>query len=333
MPGSTSIFYDSEFLAHRHQSGHPESPERLRTVISSLSEIGYSNSFVSVVPATVDEISSVHSRAYVESIMQRSIYGVDDETPVYGNTFRIASLAAGAAIAALNQSIVSKKPSLALVRPPGHHASSGRGGGFCYFNNVAVAARSQPGRRLAIVDIDVHHGNGTSEIFYSDASTLYISTHQRGIYPGTGSLKEIGAGEGKWHNLNVPLPSGSGDSTFDMLFERIIMPVLSAYSADGIIVSLGADAHYLDPLASLTLSTPGYVRCLGRLASLRIPLAIVLEGGYNIEALSDVIAGTLCSLDGIKYDSKFNEVVDADGAGRVAVEEAAEYFSHYWKTI
>ena len=333
MPGTTSIFYDPEFLAHRHQSGHPESPERLTAVIFSLSKLGYSNSFVRAAPATVNEISSVHSPAYVESIMRRSVHEVDDETPVYGNTFRIASLAAGSAIAALNHSIVSKKPSLALVRPPGHHASSGRGGGFCYFNNVAIAARSQSGRRLAIVDIDVHHGNGTSEIFYSDASTLYISTHQRGIYPGTGSLKEIGAGMGEWYNLNIPLPSGSGDATFDTVFDRIIMPVLSAYSAEGIIVSLGADAHYLDPLASLTLSTPGYVRCIRKLASLGTPMAITLEGGYSIEALSDVVAGTICSFDGVKYDAKFNEVADTDGAGRVAVEEAAECFSRYWKTI
>ncbi len=329
----TRIFHDPEFQNHRHAPGHPESPERLQAVVSALLQRGYEREMTMSPPATFEELCAAHDSSYVQSIAKRTLQEADEETPVYANTFRIASLAAGAAISALNTSMDEGCGSLALVRPPGHHASSGKGGGFCYFNNVAVAARHQPTRRFAIVDIDVHHGNGTSEIFYDDPSVLYVSTHQDGIYPGTGHLNEIGSGKGEWHNLNIPLPAGSGDATFDMAFEEVIMPVLSSYSPDGILVSLGADAHYMDPLASLTLSTSGYVRCIDRLMALERPIAVVLEGGYNPGALADVIAGTLHALDGKEYCATFAEVSDLHCAGKDAVKEASFFFSEYWGTV
>ncbi|MBX8637623.1 MAG: histone deacetylase [Thermoplasmata archaeon] len=333
MTFDTTIFYADEFLSHRHSPGHPESPGRLQAVLTGLSQYGYPDGFLRAAPATITQLCSVHDRSYVEGILQRTLHEVDEETPVYNSTFMIASLSAGAAVSALNSSVERGKQSLALVRPPGHHASSGRGGGFCYFNNVAIARRSQAVRRMAIVDLDVHHGNGTSKIFYDDRSTLYVSTHQKGIYPGTGKLTETGGGEGEWHNINIPLPAGSGDATFDMIFERIIMPVLTEYRPDCVLVSLGADAHYRDPLASMTLSTSGYVRCIGRLASLKRPVSAVLEGGYDLDALTDVVLGTVHTLDGMEYDARFTEVSDTGCTGRAAVEEAARFCSEYWKSI
>ena len=333
MPFSTPIFYDEEFLSHRHSTGHPESPDRFRAVIADILQQRGERGFTRAPPATMDELCAVHKAGYVEGIRLRTLHDLDAETPVYGNTFGIASMAAGAAISALNSSMKDAKHSLALVRPPGHHASSGRGGGFCYFNNVAIAARTLSARRLAIVDIDVHHGNGTSEIFYDDPSVLYISTHQRGIYPGTGALQEVGAGNGMWHNLNIPLPAGSGDATFSMAFESIVLPVLSEYRPDGIVVSLGTDSHYMDPLASLTLSTPGYVRCIRGLLSLNRPLSIVLEGGYDASALADVVLGILCSLNGTEYVARYGDVSDTVFCGRRDVEEASVFFSENWKTV
>lgn len=202
--------------------------------------------------------------------------------------------------------------------------------GFCYINNIAVAAShliSKGAKKVAIVDIDVHHGNGTSDIFYSSDSVLYISTHQRGIFPGTGAAEKSGIDRGYGYNINIPLPSGAGDSSFFQTFERIINPALIHFSPDAILVSMGADAHYMDPLAGLSLSSGGYVELIRRTHEvakrLNTGLALTLEGGYHIDALSEVVAGIVSYLSrGEDIELKYDTIRDNNIAAKKDIEAA-----------
>ena len=219
---------------------------------------------------------------------------------------------------------------MALVRPPGHHAGISHGGGFCYFNNVAVAARKANMDRIAIVDIDVHQGDGTSEIFYNTDEVLYVSTHQRGIYPGTGKVEEVGKGDGEGFNLNIPLRAGSGDATFQLALDSVVIPVLQAYKPRAVLVSLGVDSHYMDPLASLLLSTSGYLEVLKRLTEMVKSTALILEGGYNIEAVFDVIQGAIRLAKGIEHKAQFSHIEDTSAIGRDDVVNALHLSRTFW---
>lgn len=325
------IFYDEAFLGYSHSEAHPESPERLRFAVSRLKEIDEDISFSKPQHASVPQLLSAHSKAYVEGIRKRTISWADQETPVYHNTFDIATLSAGAAIGALDAALRTRSTTLALVRPPGHHAGIHAGGGFCYFNNVAVAARHADMDRLAIVDIDVHHGNGTSEIFYDTSRTLYISTHQKGIYPGTGRPNEVGIGEGEGFNVNVPLRAKSGDATFKYALDSLIIPILEEYDPRGIVISLGIDSHYLDPLASLMLSTPGYLDLISGIVGLAKPCALILEGGYDLGAISDVVCGVKSFSDGLGYQPIHGQIDDKEAIGRSDVMAAIKSSRAYWK--
>lgn len=325
------IFYDEIFLGYSHSGAHPESPERLRYTVDRLKRLDLSVELLHPKRAGIESLHAVHSIKYVDGIRTRSIAWADDETPVYHNTFDIASMSAGGAIDALNTAVSSGKTTLALIRPPGHHSGVSKGGGFCYFNNVAIAAKQARLDKIAIVDIDVHHGNGTSEIFYDTDKVLYISTHERGIYPGTGKVEEVGVHKGEGFNLNIPLRAGSGDATFKEAFDSIIIPAVSEYRPGAIIVSLGMDSHYMDPLASLSLSTKGYLYGLSRLTELPVPCALVLEGGYNLGAVYDVIEGIVRNSNNQTVESRFTDVLDRKIIGLDDLFAAKEIFSQYWR--
>lgn len=331
------LFYDPRFVDHVSSPLHVERPERLTAIVERLRREDLFKDVVSPTPATRGEVQRVHRATFLDHFEKLHEGYLDPETAVHPATFEIAMLAAGAALDATRWSVAQSKPSVALVRPPGHHAGPDYGGGFCYLNNVAVAAADQvaQGRRVAILDYDAHHGNGTSEIFNDEGAVLYISTHQYGIYPGTGAAEDVGKGEGRGCNVNIPFTAGCGDSSFVAAYEEIIEPVVREYKPDLVVVSLGVDAHYRDPLTGLSLSSPGYVDLVTRSADLARHLCggrfiVALEGGYHLQTLAEVFAGVVARLRRTRVDLELTQLLDAKVKGRPAIEATKRAHKEFW---
>jgi acetoin utilization deacetylase AcuC-like enzyme len=304
-----------EYLKHDFPE-HPENAQRLRAIESALDSpaLGLREFLTPLAPqpASLEQLAAVHDPAYIEGLrraMDRAP-GYVDSAPTYivPESFDVACLSAGGAVRAVEAVLSGEVQSaFALVRPPGHHAEPRQPMGFCLFNNVAVAARHalrQAGiERVLIVDFDVHHGNGTQDMFYDDPAVLFISSHQEGIYPGTGALEEIGEGAGRGFNINLPLPDGAGDEAFARITGEIIAPAAQRFRPNLVLVSAGFDAHWLDPLAGLQLTLGGYAqmtRGLMQLAQEQCDgrLALTLEGGYHLAALAGGVVSVVRSLLG-----------------------------------
>ncbi len=331
------IFYHDDYAQITQTPGHPECPERIEAIVSRLPEVITPSDLIMPQPATEEHLALAHDPNYVNFIKDFGSGYMDSDSFIHPHTHDMAALAAGGAIQAVEFTFENKIPTYALTRPPGHHAGGDYGGGFCYFNNIAIAAASLLDKleKIVIVDIDVHHGNGTNDIFADNPDVLYISTHQYGIYPGTGHFKDVGCDEGEGFNVNVPLPARSGDATFDHAFDRVIIPVLKQFRPEALLISFGGDAHYKDMLASLTLSSPGYLSILGKLKELGAELcdnrtSIMLEGGYHTGALAEVVCGTIALFDDKEFDLRYDEVMDTDGIGKEYVDMAIEIQSKYW---
>ncbi|OLD90962.1 hypothetical protein AUG86_02170 [Euryarchaeota archaeon 13_1_20CM_4_64_14] len=268
------LVYDPRFLDHVASPFHVERPDRLRSIVSHLEAAGLFTGVEQAPPATRREVKRVHQDSYLEHFENLDEGLLDPETAVHPGTFDQALLAAGAVLHGTRSAAGNGRPTVSLVRPPGHHAGPDYGGGFCYLNNVAIAAADQvaEGRRVAILDYDAHHGNGTRDIFAGFASVLYVSTHEYGIFPGTGPAEDVGTGEGRGFTVNIPFSAGCGDTSYLVAYDRVVEPIVDQFRPDMVLVSLGVDAHYRDPITSLVLSSPGYVELVSRSADLAVAL-------------------------------------------------------------
>ena len=293
--------YSPVFLEHETGDGHPETPARLTAIHDEIERSGVLAKLVRLdpVPATREQLSLVHDPTMIDRVEALAAQGggaLDEDTAVSAGSLRAALLAAGAGITAVDALYagVVDRAFLAL-RPPGHHATGQRSMGFCLFNNVAVAAAyalaRKGAKRVAVVDWDLHHGNGTQDIFYARADVLYISLHQSPLYPGTGAARETGEGEGHGTTLNITLPAGASDETFANKLRSQVMPALRRYGPDLLIVSAGFDAHTDDPLGALDVTDDGYRMMTEAIAQVAQELTggkllSFLEGGYDLPALA-----------------------------------------------
>jgi len=298
MSGDTAYVTDRRMLAHDPGAGHPERPDRLRVVQDRVdAEPGLVR--LAARAATDEELARVHSTALIELVdasRGRPRVRFDSDTATSAESSDAARLAAGSAVELCDAVLAGDvRNGVALVRPPGHHAERDRAMGFCLYNNVAVAARALRARgvgRVAIVDWDLHHGNGTQHAFEDDPSVLYVSTHQYPFYPGTGAAGEVGRGAGAGRTLNVPCPAGFGDAEFARLFDEAILPVMRQFAPEFVLVSAGFDCDTRDPLGALALTPAGIARMAAALLRVaeetaRGRLVAVLEGGYALDALVD----------------------------------------------
>ena len=326
------------FEEHAPPAYHPERPERLKAARAAVAEAAVRWEHVTPREATDDELTRVHHARYVEALskMRGDEGHLDADTYVSKGSVATARAAAGGLIDlvdALIRGPITK--GFALVRPPGHHARPDQAMGFCLLNSVAVAAahaRAQGLSRILVLDWDVHHGNGTQEIFLRDPSVLYISTHQFPFYPGTGALEEQGEVDGRGFTVNIPLAANGGDAVYRAAFERVVLPVIESYAPELVLVSAGFDASMRDPLAEMELSAAAFGWMARAIAveaerSAKGRVAVVLEGGYDLVSLE---AGLGATIKGTMRSEATDIARDPDAED---VGRAARMASRYWSAV
>jgi acetoin utilization deacetylase AcuC-like enzyme len=311
-----SVFLEHPSSFEHDTGGHPEQPARIAAIQRELEQRGWLG-FERVSSPAVERrvLTAVHPEAYVESIEAVSARGggaLDLDTVASAGSFNAALHAAGGAVRMVELLLDgAAERGFSAHRPPGHHAIPTRAMGFCLFNNIAVATRFALDvrglDRVMIVDWDVHHGNGTNDIFHSTPEVLFVSIHQWPLYPGSGAATDVGEGEGEGFTVNLPVPPGTGDDGYRSLVDEVVVPLAGAYRPQLVLISAGFDAHRDDPLADCRVTEAGFAaisRSVGRAAdSVGAPVGCVLEGGYALDALGRSVAATMEAL------------VEADGAG------------------
>jgi acetoin utilization deacetylase AcuC-like enzyme len=333
------VYSDQASERHVNDLAGVESPKRFAAALAGVERAEQSGVFVErrpCSPAEREALTAVHDQAYLDNLREMSVTGggyLSLDTAVGAGSWEAASLASGAACSAV-ESAIAGETAFAVARPPGHHAGRDYGMGFCLTNHAAVAAGHALSRgleRVAILDWDVHHGNGTQDIFYGDARVLCLSAHQSPFYPGTGNTGEVGEGEGLGFTVNVPLPAGSGQDLYAAAFAGVFLPILREFGPEVILVSAGFDAHIDDLLGGMALGTDSFGRFAALISDLSrevgaSPPAFVLEGGYNLDALTETVAATMQGVG--------ERAPDWDYAGGLRdIQKSREALAPFWWSL
>ena len=339
---SLTIFTSPRFADHLTPPGHPERVERFEVMQVVASEFRKSGgSVVEPRRVTDEEITRVHAPEYLTLIRETAGRAtmLDPDTFTSPDSYDVACLAAGAAVAAVEHVLASAgNRALAQVRPPGHHAEHNRAMGFCFFNNIAIAAAHARARglaRVAIVDYDVHHGNGTQWSFYEDPAVLFISSHQFPYYPGTGAADETGKEAGSGFTVNLPLAAGATDADYEVAYSRIAIPILRQFRPELILISAGFDAYMDDPLGGMRLTASYFGRLTATIAAVANDccsgrVVAITEGGYDLKGLADSLREVTRALNGDASLDDFAAPTGATPRADDALQAVTPQVSKYW---
>jgi acetoin utilization deacetylase AcuC-like enzyme len=303
----SAVVVDADYLKHEPGEFHPERPERIRALLDLAEKLDKQKfEILPPKPARRSDLESCHGSDYVslvESTSKTNHYALDGDTITCRDSFGVGLLAVGGFLRLIDSIAAGEAQNgFALVRPPGHHALRNRAMGFCLFNTIAIGAQRLKkiyhAKRVMIMDWDVHHGNGTQDSFYEDPSVLFISTHQYPYYPGTGAINEVGSNAGEGYTLNVPLPAGCGDAEYLRVFHDVVVPAAKQFEPEWLLVSAGFDPHRRDPLGGMAVTEAGFAEMARLLLQLADQyaggkIAFLLEGGYDLAALSRSVAAVL----------------------------------------
>lgn len=333
---ATQILYSDEFLKHDNPN-HPENAERLKTIMKEIRETFTHSEIDFVEPIILPEkkLYNVHSEEMIKQIQELSQSGIswiDMDTYVCRGDFKIARLAAGALLQACKNILHGETDNaFALVRPPGHHATRNRSMGFCLFNNIAIAANeiTMTGKKTLIFDFDVHHGNGTQDIFYDRKDVMYQSIHLTPHYPGTGGVNEIGIGEGTGYTINAPLSYGHGNTIVSKVLDEIFLPLAEQFKPDIILMSCGYDSHHADPLGGLRLTADFYGEIIKKYQQIQPRIACTLEGGYNLRWIGKCIVSQLGEMTGKK--TYVSDKADEKKDNETVIEKIRNEIENYWE--
>jgi len=339
-----SIVASPRFADHLTPPGHPERVERHAVMQVVAAEFrGRGGAVIEPRPASDAELARVHDADYITFVRETAgrATALDPDTFTSPDTYDVACLAAGAAVTAVDHVLdgPSGTRALALVRPPGHHAERNRAMGFCFFNNVAVAAAHARARglsRVAIVDYDVHHGNGTQWSFYSDPTVLFVSSHQYPFYPGTGAADEIGTDAGTGFTVNLPLAAGATDTDYERVYDAIAWPIVKAFKPQLILISAGFDAYKDDPLAGMRLEADCFGRLTARAAAIANDccegrLVLTTEGGYHLKGIADSLRSVIAALEDDGPDGRMSPPSVAGAPrGEATIAAVKPHLARYW---
>jgi acetoin utilization deacetylase AcuC-like enzyme len=335
------VFLEHPSSMNHHTGEHPEQPARITAITRELDLRGWLG-YERVLSGRVarETLTAVHPEGYVaaiERLAERGGAQLDPDTVVSSGSFDAAMHSAGGAVGLVDLLLDGAAPTgISVHRPPGHHAERAEAMGFCLFNNIAVAARHAIGarglERVLVFDWDVHHGNGTNDIFHASRDVLFVSIHQSPLYPGTGPASDVGEGEGKGYTINLPVPAGADDLVYRSLVDHVVVPLARAYGAQLLLISAGYDAHRDDPLADCRVSEAGFAAMTASLCragkALGAPVGAVLEGGYALQALAQSVAETMVALDAPVPAAEPDAVEVAPVA-----REAAHRLTEWWPAL